>query len=273
MSANYRTAPHVDPEPIETIVYRPLGRAAPWFVAAMMLLFSFMIMALAVTNGTAVRVTCGHDEKGGSCIVATTYPLVGQSTRLVPLASIRGVGLQHASSKKGTTWSVVLVTDQGEVPLSSHGAVDRVQREQVAARLREFLADQAHASIDLVYDVGDPHAAYFLLLLLLPLLITALVFQRVELEFDLGRGRLRIVRRRWPLPLRTEVLALDEVRGVRVNARPGAKGGTIFNAVVDLVGGAVVPLSTGGSSSERHHQRTADDANALLERWRSRRAG
>lgn len=273
MNADYRTAPHTEAEPNETVVYRPLGRWIPWFVTAMMMLFSFMIMALALTNGTAVRVTCGHDEKGGSCIVATTMPVLGQSTQIVPLASIRDVRLTSKSSKKGTSWTVVLVTTSGELPLSLAGATDRAQRERVAAQLREFLGDPAHPSIDLIYDVGDPRAGYFLFLMFVPLLVIAIVFRRVDLEFEWGLGRLRIQRRRWPLRRRTDSYALDDVRGARVNARPGSKGGAIYSVVVDLVSGGDVALTTAGSSSEGEHRRTADEVNARLRRWRSRRDG
>ncbi|MEO7093455.1 MAG: hypothetical protein ABI175_09405 [Polyangiales bacterium] len=264
MSTGYRTAPHGPPD--DVVEYRPMGSLLPWLLTFMVVGMGFGIFIGIMGTATSTDVTCGWTEAGGSCILITNRPILGEASRIVPLSSVYAVAVRSRTSKSKTYHRVVLVTPDGEIPLSAHESTDGAAREQVRAQLQAFLADRQHASITIHYDVANRAALWGAFVELGPLYVVWLLFQHVRVVIDWNLRRFRVERTRWPFRPWIKTLPLDQVGRARLLAKAGSKGGMSYWVELELVSGDKLQLSRKSSNSTKHHDPTIQQINALLAR-------
>jgi hypothetical protein len=267
MSTDYRHAPPAPPD--DVVTYRPFGKVGPFAFLLVAIVMAFAIVAYAVSESTSTTLRCERSGESGTCVLRTSWPLIGGSERVVPLASIRGTEVRASSGGKRTYYKVVLVTNDGDVPLSDHGSTDLLAREEVRRKLYVFLKTPTQPSLEIAYDIGSPWALAYLLFLALPLLGAIAVFQRIRIFFEWRNGRIRTVHTRGPFRATGRTFRLDEVVRARLVARPGRRGTIEHDVVLDTIGGDAVSLGGGMTTAAKHHQPVVDAINALLARRES----
>lgn len=175
----------------------------------------------ALDSLTRTTVRCWRGA-GEGCVIEHDTPLLGRSSRFVPLASLRGVAHQeHRAKKQQTTHSVSLLTDAGPIELSPRRTVDR--RDPERDTIARFLSDPRVHEARVEYDEPLPGearktAAFGLAALLAGLYALHRLTTRVAVEIEPALARVTLRRTRWPLAPRVRRLARDEVVRAELHA-------------------------------------------------------
>lgn len=252
------------PRPV--VHYRPMHPLVAMGVAVIVMAFSAFTLFQALTYARAVRFDC---VRGGEnvCVVLRDYGLVTTRQEL-PAQDIVSVHVTSHSGKNGTNYGVSLRMRAGDTVAlmrpGSHGYAERT-RSGVEAVLNPALG-----STGVLVQDSSPVAAFFMGLMGVGIGAMTLLFTRsARLEFDLDRARVHYTRQRWPLRPARRTFALAELTRARVVARPGGRGGTIYETALGVRGEADFILVSGGGGSEKRNEAAVAKINAMLEKMRS----
>jgi hypothetical protein len=229
-----------------------------WFVA---------VEASAVVAASHVDITC--DRTAGACVVASTLAIVDVelSAERIPIASIRSTHLDETRSRHSTTYTLVVVTDSGEVHVS-HRSAGHASRAEAERELDAFLADPSARSLHVDYDEPTAVAAVFALWGVLLAFVAFFVFRVTRVEIDRAAGTVAIVQTRWPFAATRRELPLASVRDAVVLESVKDKQGRqtyIPALVVDDEADALRLAERGSTQRARLDRATATLRARLLE--------
>lgn len=262
---NYRTA-QPRPDRVEVVHHRPLHPLAVAGICVLFLAVPAFLLSEALDFWRGVEVEC---ERGGahSCDVRRDYGLF-TTHQAVPIPQIQRVAVSTHKGKNSPRYGVVLeLVDGGSIKVMRPTSRDDAEnaRAYVEAIVRsESPGVEKHRTQEPNRLGGGLMALFGLAFSSLLLLMT----RTARLEFYLDRGSIGFVRQRWPLPPYRRTFRLTEVLRARVNARPGSKGGTIFEAMLVLAGGEELVLLPNVGGSESRVEASVAEINAQLARMR-----
>jgi hypothetical protein len=265
----YRQAPPAQETPKEVVRYRSTGPVATVLLVVLVATFATVLAFQSFLNLRSVRLECTRGAAGDLCDrLVALGPIVTHDR--IPIASITSVALESHAQKSGTKYTVVLATTEGRSVLSWREQPFASAHEKEAA-IRAFLIDARAPSLALTIDEPQPFTSLFMGLFSLGLAsIVAVLLVSARLEFDFDRRVIRYTRVRWPLRPIRRTLRGEEIARATVHAKPGSKGGTVYQVALVLADGGDLPLVGGSSGGEKHHERTAQRINALLDRMKER---
>lgn len=232
----------------------------------MVLAFSAFTLFQALTYARSVRFEC---VRGGEnvCVVVRKYGPIATRQEL-PAHTIASAVVTSHSGKNGTRYGVALRTMDGDsialMRPGSHGYAELV-RSGV-----ESVLNASPGATGVPVEESSPVAAFFMALMGIGLGSITLLFTRsARLEFDLDRARVHYSRQRWPLRTVRRTFDSSDLIRARVAARPGGKGGTIYETALVVRGEPDFVLVSGGGGSEKRNEAAAARINAALEKMRA----
>ncbi len=251
-------APVVPPR----VVYRAMPPLALTGLVLVFIAASLAFEGFAVVMLRRVSLVCSR--AAGTCTISPSVPVIGQA-RVVPLATIRHARLDVDRSGRHAHYSVLLVTDEGEVPLSNLSTGDREGRVESQTAIEAYLADKTAERLDVEYDTANPLAVIFVLCGLTSLVVARGFLGAVRLEVDARQGVLTVTRTAWPSRDRSrEVYPLASVRAVTVDRYIQKKAPRFVAALVVDGQEGPVRLLADGSGDELWHEQAAAKIRALL---------
>jgi hypothetical protein len=239
-----RTAPPVKPRAVR---YSPLGPVAA--VGVPLLCVGVFVASLLgfIASARDVRVQC--ERVTGTCRVVSSWLGAYTQTRTFDLASLRGARLDASRTKNGHSYEVVLLSTQGDEPISSRGSAYADARRKQKEALDGFLRDPRQRDIDVVYDEASAESLLWLAFGLAWLFAAWGARTSVRIEVDHRARELTVVTVRTPLPSKRRTYPMDRVRGAVVTEVRGTRGGARYTAALVLDGEEQpVPLTSWGTS-------------------------
>jgi hypothetical protein len=122
----------------------------------------FMLAGLGaiIIFGELSTLTCQRVQPTqGSCQFVRSR-LLGSDEKTIPLNQLQSAKVdESASSKGGSTYSVVLLTDGGEVPFTIASSSGSEEKQENADRINAFIANPGKTSLRVQQD--DRWFAYF----------------------------------------------------------------------------------------------------------------
>jgi hypothetical protein len=255
---------------IEVVHYRPMNPLSVTLLSLIILAMAAFSLFQAVTHARSTRFEC---VRGGAntCVVVRDYGLF-TTRQALPIHYIHAVRMTSHSGKSGTKYGVsITMRDGASVALMRPAS--QGYAELVRSGAESLALDERPGASSMPVEDASPLMALFMTTVGVLFGAVTLLFTRTaRLEFDLDRGVIRYRRQRWPLSPVRRTFEAGEVTRARVIARPGSKGGTLYETALVLRAGPDFELVPNGGGDERRNEAAAARINALLDKMRDEAA-
>jgi hypothetical protein len=253
----YRDAPAAPAN--STIDYFLYGRKGGYGFAAIYCVFAVATLWMTISMTlTEIRVHCSRIEN--ACSVITTSPLSSTSSP-IPLSAIDRAETRLTSGKS-RYYFILLRTTNGEENLGGHWS--DIEAKQTVNVLNDFFASSNAPAIDVVTNPRRPEQSVFCILLVIgALALTSLVLQTARIEVIWKDRIFMLIRKRWPLPSRSQDFPLDHVRGAYLTEEQ-LRDGKVYGVLLRVEGQDDITLPGDRSAGDKTKRELVAAVGELL---------
>ncbi len=246
----------------------------PWFLWLFGAAFSTAGLVVILLLGNVTTLTCQRTGTTGDCKLSQSGVLDSSLQRL-PLNEVRGAEIATHHNRDGNTYQIRLLTDTGEIPLTSYYSSGYSSKANVVQQIEQFVSNPEISSLSIQEDgrwFAYPFGGVFLLS---GLAIATCFGQVVTCSFDKTMGKFTI-QRQGLLGNHQRHYRIQDISNVEIEESRGNNSSTYRVSLViydDSSDGyqrsknyhQMVPLTTYYSSGYNEKQKTVDSIRNFLD--------
>ncbi|HEY9815957.1 MAG TPA: hypothetical protein V6D20_09215, partial [Candidatus Obscuribacterales bacterium] len=230
-----------------------------WFFGGAFMLFGLLPGLLIAEVAT---LECRRTEQPPSCELSRSS-LVNDDRHVILLDQFQGVEVQESRSDGSSTYRVVLLTSEGDRPLTGHSSSGYAEKERLARQIDTFLNDTNQSQLVIQQDSRWLGYLFTLIFSGSGLAVACLLGKVVTCEFDKLGQSFKLTRRGlWGS--KTIEHPLHHIQTVHLETSRSSKGSTTYRVALGLKNGDRLPITTYYSSGRKGKQKTADQISAFL---------
>lgn len=206
---------------------------------------------------------CRRTEQPPSCELSRSG-LVKDDRYVIPLDQFQGVEVQESRSDGSSTYRVVLLTSEGDRPLTGYSSSGYAGKERLARQIDAFLNDSSQPQLVIQQDSRWLGYLFTLIFSGSGLLVACVMGNVVTCEFDKLGQSFKLTRQGlWGR--KTIQHPLHHIQTVHLETSRSNKGRTTYRVALGLKNGDRLPITTYYSSGRKDKQKTADQISEFLD--------
>ncbi|TVQ24560.1 MAG: hypothetical protein EA367_01510 [Leptolyngbya sp. DLM2.Bin15] len=234
----------------------------PWSLWLFGGAFTLFGLLPALLIAEVATLECHRTAQPPSCELSRAG-LLKNDRHLILLDHFQGVEVQESRSDDSSTYRVVLLTSEGDRPLTGYYSSGYAGKARQARQIDAFLTDLSQTQLVIQQDSRWLGYLFTLIFSGSGLLVLCLMGNVVTCEFD-KLGQSFKLTRRGLLGSKIIKHPLHHIQTVHLETSHGSKGSTTYRVALDLKNGDRLPITTYYSSGRKDKQKTADQISAFL---------
>lgn len=224
----------------------------------------FVASGLFITAevGKLTVFNCNRVEPSQGLCTLKASSLLKTESQEIQLATLQGAIVDEIHSSKGTTFRLVIVTTNGEIPFTSYYNPNQIGKQINATRITDFISQPTATSLTIRQDDRGSTVLFGGVFVAGGMVVVLLMGEIVACQFDKTMGRFTLQRRGL---LGTKVIehSIREIKDVIVEESTSSDGST-YRVSLILIGRDRIPLTSYYSSGRAGKQKIADSLHQFL---------
>jgi hypothetical protein len=227
------------------------------------LIFAGVGFSMITSFGKVITIQCDRIAPIQSQCQLKSAGFFGMAAQEKPLNGLQGATVDRSSGSRGSTFRVVLLTNEGKVPFTDYYSSGENGKREIATRISTFLASSQTSSLKLQQDDRWFMFAFGSLFVVAGLAVAVVMGEIIVCEFNKTSGSL-VVKRYGLLGTKVLERRIREIKDVQVEESRGSDSSTYRVSLV-FTGGDRLPLTSYYSSGRPSKQAMRDRLQKFLQ--------